>query len=1292
MSARVLVVTRRVAFLEPLSTALRSADLEAAAAGTGQEALATLDALSPVGVVVDLMTLDTEATQLCEQIRSRENTSAVPVLFVGTGAESIRSTTDALIAGGDGFFQLPLEAHRIVAKIAAYVGVPVPAVDDALMLTDGSDGGNAPEPTKVGLPAYTALSDVSHVSDHHILLRSDDGPGAPHTPPTTRRRAIEDGDGDGDGDGQGDEDESSSRALTAPVPSQDVLPDTDPKRGRDNPQSEEGSFSGEETASLRLGGFSDNTAAAEPVGVSLPGHPTEDQPEGVISSLISRGPDSAEGEATSDEIQRLRRAGSEERRRREYEERARIDALERARKDAEQRLKHAEAEARRIEVEEQARIEVLEKARQEAEGRARTAEEERNKKEREEQARIETLERARKDAERKAQQAEEERGRIEREEQSRIAVLERARQEAEHQAQAAAERAARLEAERASREVEERQRIAALEAARQEAEQRAQDAAARAVELEADHKRREQEERQRMLALEQAREDAEERARVADDVRRRREEEEQARITALERARQDAELRAREAAELAAALEDQYQRQAQDEHARLKALEQARRDAEQKAQDAEERARQAQAEHAQRQEEERSYLEQLQQAVREAQQKAHLVEEERTRREAQERLRLAELRASQVELETRLAEEETARREREVAERARLEDLTRKRNEVEAAVAQLTKEAQEREARARTSLAELEIARIHAEQERNRVDEELRDREAAARAALQALAQQRTALEEEARREARALRERSASEEERIRALAEERAAREREIQEADADRRARVAEEEARLAALIDKREAERTRIEAELVAVRDDIARREADSAAELQRMRLERKALEDEAARETEQLVRLRAEEEATRAALIEQRARARLAFQSGRLDAVPPGVDVGGVDVGATRRPITDAGGVPLGGPLLALQNEPSGEPPAPLPFVAMEPLEARFGDGELPAALLSAHQLQITGVLVITHDDGRTRTLFFEQGEPVLLSSDLAVDRCEEALLRGGLITAARYNELRAGPRLSARRICAALVEDGALKTEELFVAVRGVLTEQVLALLEWDHGTFRFVEERAHATDRVRLEHRLDAIVAEGLRRKYDEERLWSVLGGPASIVGGDDKHRALPPMSPEETMALSRFDGTRSFEDVIAETGLPAPVVLRAALLAIACGAGRLLARGLPTMLEDRLLRRERSVAIDRARILDRLHAARQGHYFSFLGLTSDATAFEVQRAAEQMRQRFDPARYSDAAFADVRAALAEICEVARDAEAVLGDNRLREAYRANLSLQAPDRARRRA
>lgn len=1119
MTVRVLVVTSRTAFAEALSVALRASDLDYVRARHAANAMAAVQEELPGAVIVDLTSPIGPLQPLTDAVRAGPQGADVPIIFCGDGNQDIKSTTDALIAGGDGFFLLPAEAQRVVAKIATYVGCQVPELPASLVLPKAEPGDLEGEIE--GPPPSSEFADTT-------------APVASPRPVTIIEESID----------RELEDATDSLALQAV--------------------------------------------------------------EAAIAAARTR---SGEGPTLRDEAAEAAREAEAER----EAEAARAAEAEAARRAEEARVK-AEEEHRRAE---QERLEA-EQERQRAHEEHLRAEEERLK------------------AEAAHQRAEEERLKAEEE---------------------------RLKAEAERRRADD-ERKAALEQSRR-----------------ADEQRKAAEERSR--AADEQRKAAEQQRKAAEQQRK-----------AAEQRREAAEREAAEAEALAAARQAEVDRQ-QAELARLDAeagerirlLEEQRRQAEQAAKDAAASAQRAAEEAAERELRERARLAELEHQRKQAEIEARRALEEAALREREGQRTISEVLAAEERERARLEELQARRDAIELEAQQAFDELGQRRADAEHAARRAATEAAEREGQMRARLEELERERVRREAELERAQLARRQREAEERARLEELAEHRRRVEERLRRDAEAQAERDRDEQARLAALEHERRQAEDELRALLEERQREISSEEERLDELKRTIESATEREHARA----EERMRLEVEAETRLTETRAERARLEAEATAELERLRLLRDEEELARRELDEKRTRARLAFQTGRLDAVAPGDRSGGTDVGSRGRPSTDDEGLVVGGPLLP-QLFIDATPPPPPTMVPLEPPAGRFVDGELPAVLWACANLQVTGVLDLTFDDGRVRTVSFEEGEPVLVSSALPVDRPEEGLLRAGLITAARYNELRAGPLRSPRRTAAALVTEGALKPEELFPAVRGVLTEQVVSLLEHDVGGFVWREGLAHAADRVRLEHRLDALLAEGIRRKYDERRLWLVLGGPSSLVAPDDRARELPPLSPEEKLALVRLDGTRALEDVILETGIAPQVVLRTALIAISCGAARMLARGVPADPAERQAQRARSVAIDQARVLDRLHAARNGDYYSFLGLDVHASSFEVQRAAERMRQRFAPARFADPAFAELAAALAEIVEVTYDAEAVLGDPALAEGYRKNLLGAVPRLQRRRA
>lgn len=1080
MTVRVLVVTSRTAFAEAMSVALRASDLDYLGARRTADAIAAIGEELPDAIIVDLVSPIGALEPITNAVRAGQHGADVPIIFCGDGTQAIKSTTDSLIAGGDGFFLLPAEAQRVVAKIATYVGCQVPELPSTLLLPKGDPDDQGREQREGPPPSEMADVTAPGTSPRPVSIVEE-----------ARARALEDA--------------TDSLALQA-----------------------------------------------------------------VEAAIAAARTHSGEGSTLRDGMAEAAREADEER-----------DAQ--VRREAEEQRRAAE----------QGR-ELAEQERRAAEEQQRAADE------------------LRKAAETQRKAAEEK------------------RQAAEEQQRAAEER-------------------------RQQAEREAAEAEARAAERQAEADRQQ---------AELARLDAE-----AGE-----------RIRVLEEQRLRAEHAARRAADAAQRAAEQAAERELRERARLEELEQQRRLAEAEAKRTAEEA-------AERELHERARLEELERQRRQAEAEAKRALEDAAEREREGQRKIGEVLAAEEREQARL-EELTARRDAIEAESAHaLDELSKRRADAEQAARRVATEAAEREAQMRARLEELERERVRREADLERAHIARRQREAEERERLEDLEIERHLLEERALRETEAQAERERAEQQRLAELEGERRQREAELRALLDERQREVEAEELRLAEL----QATRARATEAEHARAEERIRLEAEAETRLAEARALRARLEQEAAAELDKLRHLRDEEELARRELNEKRTRARLAFQSGRLDAPAPGDRAAGTDVGSRLRPATDAEGLVVGGPPLP-ELSIEATPAPPLVMVPLEPPAGRFADGELPAVLWACVNLRATGVLDVTFDDGRVRTAYFEEGEPVLMTSALPVDRPEEGLLRAGLITAAKYNELRAGPLRSPRRTAAALVTEGVLKPEELFPAVRGVLTEQVLSLLEHDVGAFSWRDGLAHAADRVRLEHRLDALLAEGVRRKFDERRLWLVLGGPSSLVAPDDRGRELPPLSPEEKLVIVRLDGTRALEDVVLETGIAPQVVLRAALIGISCGAARMLARGVPADPAERQAQRARSLAIDKARVLDRLHAARNGDYYTFLGVDVHASPFEVQRAAERLRQRFDPQRYPDPAFAELQAALAEIVEVTYDAEAVLGDEALAEGYRKNLLGSSPRLQRRRA
>jgi hypothetical protein len=90
--------------------------------------------------------------------------------------------------------------------------------------------------------------------------------------------------------------------------------------------------------------------------------------------------------------------------------------------------------------------------------------------------------------------------------------------------------------------------------------------------------------------------------------------------------------------------------------------------------------------------------------------------------------------------------------------------------------------------------------------------------------------------------------------------------------------------------------------------------------------------------------------------------------------------------------------------------------------------------------------------------------------------------------------------------------------------------------------------------------------------------------------------------------------------------------------------------------------------------------VAVDRARIQERLELARDSDYFAILGLPRNATRLEVRRAYDELTHTFSDESLELRTRRELEPELAALRLVLQEARDILGDDALRSAYLAHL------------
>jgi hypothetical protein len=331
----------------------------------------------------------------------------------------------------------------------------------------------------------------------------------------------------------------------------------------------------------------------------------------------------------------------------------------------------------------------------------------------------------------------------------------------------------------------------------------------------------------------------------------------------------------------------------------------------------------------------------------------------------------------------------------------------------------------------------------------------------------------------------------------------------------------------------------------------------------------------------------------------------------------------------------------------------------------------------LGEVGLPDLLARLYRAGFTGRLILRRGDGE-RSIYFEAGYPVWAASNLPHDHLADLLWREGRLSRADHARVAEISPEQARRVGDVLVQRGVLPREELFPALRRHIQEVLYSCFAWESGTWTLGAHDAAPVDRVRIDAHPYAIAVEGIRRKYGLERLSERVGPPTTIIAPTpalDRVANLAALGEIEKTAVKKLaDGPLSVGDLALRAGMSetAAYVIVHALTALGG-----LARSEQSAGDSPV----RSRPVDRERALAKHAQVADGDYFDVLGVAHDATAYEIRRAWERLRQEFSAERLEPELRDELGERLSEIAEVVDEAYRVLADDAIRAAYRAALA-----------
>lgn len=258
-----------------------------------------------------------------------------------------------------------------------------------------------------------------------------------------------------------------------------------------------------------------------------------------------------------------------------------------------------------------------------------------------------------------------------------------------------------------------------------------------------------------------------------------------------------------------------------------------------------------------------------------------------------------------------------------------------------------------------------------------------------------------------------------------------------------------------------------------------------------------------------------------------------------------------------------------------------------------------------------------------------------------------------------------------------------RHAGAALVAHGWLGQDQLWSVLRAHAEWIATNVLRLAGGTAQLETE---PPGRLRSEPSVFAastgaeIFVELVRRAVSPDEAVEALGGDASRIGDGLAQALLSEcaLPPAELELVTRARGG-TVGDLLARSPEPdiVSVVHGLALL----GVLDVLPAAEPSRASPVNAVDAETAALDeealRARIRARLELVDEGDYFSLLGVSRDATSYEVRRAFVELRRTFEPTRILSPRLYDLEGDVRKIVVVLEEAYEILRDVTRRERYR---------------
>lgn len=384
--------------------------------------------------------------------------------------------------------------------------------------------------------------------------------------------------------------------------------------------------------------------------------------------------------------------------------------------------------------------------------------------------------------------------------------------------------------------------------------------------------------------------------------------------------------------------------------------------------------------------------------------------------------------------------------------------------------------------------------------------------------------------------------------------------------------------------------------------------------------------------------------------------------------------------------APRVEVIEGGSEPSPRLPLALAAPPPPPPPPPVP-AGLSPspvgVPTVLGPADAPRVLAEAIAGRGTGVLAFESAEG-TRRIVLREGDVVTAASSLDEEALLPFLAARGELPRDRVAQLAGKVPAGGRHAGAALVAHGYMRQDQLWTVLRAHAEWVIGRVVALEGGTAGF---EADAGGRLRSEPSVFGgstgaeVFVEVVRRGVSPGVAIERMGGEASrvVAGSHESLTSECALGAAEMAWLGRARG-KTIGEALASAGDPDFAAVLYALVSLGvCDVVRTI--GAPPRVQPAGAAPPSVDPLDeeaiRARVRARMQLVEEGDYFAVLGVSRDATSYEVKRAFLELRRGFEPSKLLTPGLADLVEDVKKIASVLDEAYEILRDGGRRDRYR---------------